>query len=245
MGAIHQAILMAALSGPTEHVSIDSPDPYFSSVKALFHFNGTDESTTITDVCGNTVTRAGNTQLKTAEKAFGSASVYFDGVGDQFYIAPGTNALDIYNGSSDSTVEFWYRAASNAGNQCLVEFAYNSSNRANISLVSGSLVFYTQTGAGSGIRITASSTPAAGTWVYVSLVRSASTFTLYINGKAVGTSTTTGLPSHATNMVMCVGRSHMTSANDYTGYIDELRVTKGVARYTYDLLPPLGEFSDT
>ena len=76
------------------------------------------------------------------------------------------------------------------------------------------------------------------TWTHVAAVRSGSTITLYINGTADGTvSSAVNIVSHG---ALQVGRQILVSATDqmWLGYIDELRISKGIARWTSNFTPP-------
>lgn len=68
------------------------------------------------------------------------------------------------------------------------------------------------------------------TWVYLSLSRSGSTFTLRINGAIVGTDTSASALDDTATDLMIGGWESV--GNNLGGNIDELRMTKGVARYT-------------
>ena len=81
------------------------------------------------------------------------------------------------------------------------------------------------------------------TWTHVAAVRKGSTVTLYINGTADGTmSSSVNVMSHG---ALQVGRQVAVSstAQMWQGYIDELRVSKGIARWTADFTPPTAPYT--
>jgi hypothetical protein len=94
-------------------------------------------------------------------------------------------------------------------------------------------------------KILASSAMTNTTWTHVALVRSGATVTCYQDGTSVGTFniSTGAMPS--TTDGMTVGR--LTTNTDgyyFTGNIDELRISKGLARYTATFTPPTAAFAD-
>jgi hypothetical protein len=212
-------------------------DDDFASVVSLLHFNGADGSTTFTDVTGKTWTAAGNAQIDTAQSKFSGASGLFDGTGD-FISASSSADFNVLPG--DFTIEFHCRFASSAGNQAFFEGYLNSSNRWNVSLVSGAIVFYTIVGGTGSIKITASA-PAATTWHHVALTKTGTTFTLWVNGSSVGTSTTASYYSGNVAMYVASGGT----GSNYNGHIDDFRITKGVSRYASTFTPPALEFYDS
>jgi hypothetical protein len=85
-------------------------------------------------------------------------------------------------------------------------------------------------------RITSGAVLLANTWAHVALTRSGTSMRLFINGVQVG-----GTYSSAANFSdgLCViGKESTSAINWFSGYMDEFRVTKGVARYTSAFTPP-------
>ncbi len=201
-------------------------DPYFSSVVLLTHLDGADGSTTFVDSSsyGRTITPAGGVQIDTANFEFGGASAWFNSVGDSLRCAQSSD-FDLFGG--DFTAEGWYYTGSNAGNQCVLEFGANNNNRLNLSIVAGSLLIYEQI-PGGAVLITASAPP-INTWNSWCMEKSGATLTLYINGAVAGTAMGASYPSGA--LYCDIGRSIHGAGGDFNGWEDEIRVTKGVARY--------------
>jgi len=86
-------------------------------------------------------------------------------------------------------------------------------------------------------------TIAVGSWIHFALVRSGTTTVLYINGTALIT-----LTSDSTNYnTPFIGLGAIYDATSYPlgGYIDDLRISKGFARYTANFTAPTAAFSDT
>ena len=64
-----------------------STDPYWASVVLAMHFDGTNGSTTFTDIKGHTVSSAGSPVISTARSKFGGASGLFSGSPDALSLA--------------------------------------------------------------------------------------------------------------------------------------------------------------
>lgn len=211
-----------------------SGDLYFADVSLLLHMDGSNGSTTFTDSSNNalTVTANGNAQISTAQSKFGGASGYFDGNGD--YLS-GTLASAI--GTAEFTAEAWVRIASSRNYRMILETRNNDSTSAGFVLGANSsaqLFLFTN----SGFRITGG-TLSLNTWHHVALVRSAGVFKIYLDGTALAGSYTS-----SANLSLAGFRIGMDWANlhPWDGYIDDLRITKGVARYTADFTPPTAAF---
>jgi hypothetical protein len=215
-------------------------DPQFGSVSLLLHGNGTNGSTTITDSSPTpkTVTAFGNAQISTAiADPFGSTTgvLAFDGTDD--YLDISSSSAFGY-GLSDFTIEFWiYRNASSALQVCVDHRVGGSVRVAPTLYISSNTILYYTNG---GNRIT-SGTVASTQWVHVALSRSGSSTRLFLNGiQAGGTYTDT---NNYIDSPVRVGGAHDGSSST-NGYIDDLRITKGVARYTSNFSVPPAQFPD-
>jgi hypothetical protein len=79
-------------------------------------------------------------------------------------------------------------------------------------------------------------------WNHVAIVRNGSTWTVSINGTSVGTATYSGTVNIPIGPLE-IGWAGTTDSY-FTGYIDDLRITKGIARYTANFTPPTAAFED-
>lgn len=216
-------------------------DPYWGNVVSLLHFEGADGSTTFTDQRGRTWTRTGDTQIDTAQFKYGAASCLFDGVGDTITTP---NTTDLQVGASDFTIEAWVRPATTSGN-AIVLAKHSASEGEWIVYRSGTTMqFYATSGGGTwnianGITI---GTVAAGNWYHVAVARSGSNIRTFLDGVA-GDTATSALPIATTAQVLRLGGNVATDF--YSGWIDEFRLTKGVARYTSNFTPPASQFPDS
>jgi hypothetical protein len=78
----------------------------------------------------------------------------------------------------------------------------------------------------------------ANQWTYLAWVRSGSTLTFYVNGVAGGTATVAGAITGGTTTVVLGSKDNGLSGYGTVGYIKDLRITQGVARYTTTFTPP-------
>jgi hypothetical protein len=216
------------------------PDPNFSSVSLLLHGDGTNGSTTITDSSPSpkTVTAVGNAQVSTAQSKYGGASIAFDGTGDYLELATTTD----FAFSGDFTVESWVyfsTAPTGVNAAWVIDFRIGSTNHLVAGIYSSSPKIICGLNALSSIGTT---TLTASTWHHLAWVRSGSTITSYVNGVSDGTfSTSYSQPATA----LVIGSRYTKVTEFLNGYIDELRITKGVARYTANFTPPTAPFPNS
>jgi len=184
----------------------------------------------------NVLETIGTAQISTSVKKFGTGSMYFGGTGACF-IPPVTESIKV--GSGDFTIELWLYWASS-----LTPAVWWASSTSSI-LISDVAATYaiisssTDTASGYSRLIDAPSSLSANTWGHVAVVRSSGTTKIYLNGTVGGsTSSITGSFDCAYVGFQKVG------GRSLNGYIDDLRITKGVARYTANFTPPTAAFPD-
>jgi hypothetical protein len=105
--------------------------------------------------------------------------------------------------------------------------------------LSGAVFRFYVTVAGGGDIITSATTIRAGEWNHIAITRSGTTWTMWLNGVSQGTSASTTRP-YGPNEMLSVGTQNYTpGAGDWlNGYVKDLRITKGYARYTATFTPP-------
>jgi hypothetical protein len=205
-------------------------DPYFDNVVLLMHANGSDGSTTFTDVMGSTVTPFGNAQISTAQSVFGGSSIRFDGTGDGLRIA---TSGSFGFGTGDFSIELRLRLVANAvsGGTTLFDFR---------SALTGTpwTCYVINTGSGNRIGIYSSyvavpettQTLALNEWYHIAIERKSGIFYIFINGtQQVATATGNGDLGSSCPVRIGVAVDETTAACN--AYMDEIRITKGVARY--------------
>ena len=210
-------------------------DPYFSSVSSLLHFDGTNGSTTFTDQKSNTWTASANAQIDTTTKQYGTGSGHFSAVGsyiDATVAGPGTSDFTIeqwVKWSGDTTnlgFIFDWRPASTNGNYLT---CYISGGTPHIFFNSGDLV--------SGGSLSTSA------FLHVAYCRSGSSGLLFIGGSQVG-STITDTNNYQGTRLRIAGSGMNGPGGASLGWMDDFRLTVGVARYTSNFTPPTAAFPD-
>lgn len=77
------------------------------------------------------------------------------------------------------------------------------------------------------------------TWHHVAMSNENGTIRLFVDGTIVQSESIFGTPSSSSSLPLVVGQADNESL---TGFVDDLRITKGVARYTTDFTPPTEAF---
>ena len=195
----------------------------------------------------NVIETVGNAQLSTVVKKYNNASMYFDGTGDSLKILDNPN---INLGLGDFTLECWvYFNVVNTEQVIFSKGWQSSSAYASymIYMTSGaSLRFGASTNGGSWdiANEKVIGTMTAGAWAHVAVTRSGTSFRAFINGVINNSFTFTSsasLASIAAQTLFIGGRTDGNSTMN--GYLDDLRITKGYARYTANFTAPIETLS--
>ena len=217
-----------------------------SYTKLLLHMNGADNGTTFTDESGKTVIIAGNACTKTGAKKFGTASAYLDGNGDYLSLA---DSDDFNFGNGDFTIDTWLYIDSTISGRWPGIFAQRTSGSSGIScflmLTDKKARFEYSTNGTSTTGTTFNTTLNTNQWYHLALVRNGATITCYINGVAEATTVNIGTSTiYNSSAAVIIGWLVGSSGVDcyLKGYIDEMRFSKGIARWTANFTPPTAEY---
>jgi len=234
-------------------ILIPSSNPIYAAVDdsytvSLLHFNGANGMQTFTDESGKTWTAHGAAYTDTTVYKFGSASGNFPGSSNWIDVPDNS---DFHLGSGDFTIDFWMRLSTgSSGSEQRIAGQMDSS----FTLSSVSFYFYKLTDntlnggifAGSNSYIAHSDTALSeNVWYHIALIRNANILTLYINGIAGSTTKDlTGITVNNSSAHLSIGRLGDYADTYFTGFIDEFRLSKGVARWTTNFTPPTAEYPD-
>ncbi len=199
----------------------------------LMHFDGDNGSTVFIDEAGNTVTRTGGAQIDTEFYVFGGSSLLLGSSGDTLRV-PYAVSLDI--GTADVTLEMRIRRASGGANQVLIDFRGTSASFSSgwVMYVSSDNKLAIYNGV-TNTNFVSELTVPVGEFCAVAADREGAQWRLYVNGVASGIfSSSANWATHSTGIK--IGAQH-DGANQFLGHIDELRLTKGLARYRGSYTP--------
>ena len=217
----------------------------YTNTVLLLHGDGTNGSTTIVDsskVAGspNTVTAVGNAQISTAQSKFGGASIAFDGTGD--YLTLSSNSAFGFS-TADFTWEAWVYIAGAQGTDRAFIDVRPSAAAVGVFYISNTnkLAFF-----GNPVIGNTGASLAISTWYHVALVRASGLWGCYLDGISQWTSSQAFTFPNAPSMTIGAGQAAAVGAGatPFNGYIDDLRITNGVARYTANFTPPTAPFPD-
>ena len=171
---------------------------------------------------GITFTAQNGAQLSTAQQKFGTASLFLDGVNDSVV------SDETYNfGSNVFTVDMWVRPTSGTQDNIFYDSRDSTSNNAIALRQAGDNLLVLRA---NGTLFNINNVFSTNTWVHVAIARGdpfGNTFSVYVNGTNEG-STTFGLTATAADIHI---GSDFNGANNWAGYIDELRISD-IDRYS-------------
>ena len=223
-------------------------DTHWNNVVLAMHMNGVDMSTFFTDEKGKEVTRIGNAVIETSKSKFGGSSAYFDGSSGLSVSDP--NAFNI--GLANFTIELWFYKVSGSSQtvQRLIQIGPNGGTSAgdnglwimaNAATANQCLPFVDTYSGGAYRSPTGGGTPPTqNEWHHLAVVRESDVWTIYIDGAVYATGTLAGYSISKTDVY--IGQNS-TGGERFKGYIDDIRITKGVARYTAPFTAPTTSFN--
>jgi hypothetical protein len=208
-----------------------SGDPNWSSVSLLL------TGDTLTDSSSNpkTITITGNTQVSTGTKKYGAGSLYFDGTGD--YLTVSSNS-ELQLSTGNFTIECWINTTdTKAYSGIISDNSYHTTTNNFQLMLNYPANKLTIWNAGN-VLCTSATSVNTGSWIHIALVRTSSTnVTLYINGVADASATIASTLAFGTGPLI-IGSQNGFLERTLVGYIDDIRITKGLARYTSNFTPP-------
>ena len=168
-----------------------------------------------------------------------TGSVVFDGNGDWLSIA---DSNDWFYSTGNFTIEFWYyfNVLPDSDGQYFYSQRVDGGNYVFIYADSTQGWVFDSYSSVQGPKVTASTSHKTGVWRHLAVVRNNNTFTIYIDGIASGTSSSSSsIPD--LNAILELGRWTGGPSRYVNGYISNLRILKGTALYTSNFTPPVHE----
>lgn len=210
-------------------------DSYYSGVSLLLHGEGSNSSTTITDnsTSPKTITVTGGAQISTAQSKFGSSSIYLPS--SSTIATPSSSGFEF--GTGDFTVEFWWYVTTLPTSEArLVNFGGTPNSFLNLTYGFSSNTFTLVNESVAHVLTTAQSV-SLNQWHHIAYTRSSNTLYLFFNGALLNSTNYGGISTPATSVTFSPGPGG-------SSYFDEIRITKGVARYTSAFSTPTSVFAD-
>lgn len=226
-------------------------DPFFSDTVLMLHLDGADGATAIAAIVDDSAahhaasTVAGS--LTTAQKKWGTASYQCSGGSGGYIIY--ANHADWDLGAGQFTIECWARrTAAISGVRTLVSHWANSVGTFGWQLAfnGAALCFFYSTTGSNNPTVQGNYTSTLNDWDFFAVDRDASNDIRVYAGTPAGI-TVIGGPTNVPATIfhpattLLVGNDG-TNTRGWPGQIDDLRITKGVARYAGTCPVPTGEF---
>jgi hypothetical protein len=209
---------------------VSGPDPYFANVQLLLHMDGTSGSTSFPDnsPAARTVTVVGLTQVDTSVVKFGTGSLFSTGVTG--YLSTSNIVASI---TTPWTVELWVYPPRDTN------VRWNTSVASQFTLglrdSVGARLLLSPTSAATLATTNYGLIP-ANTWGFVTVVNDpvVGLMQLYVDGVLVG--------SQGNKPMVNMARVYAAGTGGLSGYVDDVRFTVGVARYSGNFTPPTAPF---
>jgi hypothetical protein len=245
MGAIlaHHGLLLADAGGG------GATDTYYSSVTLLLHGEGSNHSTTFTDNSSSpktpSVSGSGAVEISTSQSKYGSASISTNATAVALDYA--SNAGFGF-GSGDYTLEAFVRS-SNTSSQINTIFDTRNGSTTGVQFWMGGGVASQPgnvLGCSSNTAVMATGgTVSANTWIHCALCRSGTTLRGFVDG--VQAFSITDSRTYASSAPCRLLGDYASSSGQFmlSSFLDEVRITNGVARYTANFTPPSSAFPNS
>lgn len=211
-----------------------------SNTKLLMHFDGADASTTFTDssASNRTATVTADAQIDTAQSKFGGASGLFDGTTDRVTYP---NSADFEFGSGNFSIDGWIRPSVVSGVKVVISRDESTTYVPFIVAYvnSSTLAFYSSSDGATWDIANAQTigTVAQDTWYHFEVSRSGNNWYTFLDG-VQGATWTSSATVVANSGAICIGLGLGANSYSWAGWIDELRVVKGIAGHTANFTLP-------
>ena len=188
----------------------------------------------IDNTAKNVLETVGNAQISTSVKKFGTGSLAFDGTGDYLDV-PSTVNLSF--GTGDFTIEFWIKTSS-TGFNIMNPSSATGSGYWGLLVQSSDLRWNSAYNVTNLFAVSATSI-LDNNWHHVAIARSSGTTKVFYDG--VSQTSQADSTNYSGVAAWRIGSGNVAALN---GYIDDLRITKGVARYTTTFTPQTSQWQD-
>ena len=212
-------------------------DPYWNNVSLLLNGDGTNGSTTFTDLSSSPkpITNINSVTVNTTTKKFGTGSIDFSG--SNYLTTP--NSTSLVFGTGDFTIESWFNLKSISDYATIAGLWNGITGYGWLLQVGPSETRLVTTSFAFNVS---SWSPSLNTWYFLAVTRSSGSVKIFINGVQIG-STSTNTSNIQSSSPLNIGVVNDGSVfATLNAYLDDLRITKGIARYTANFTPPTAAF---
>lgn len=214
------------------YIGIDADatgDPFWDACVLALRCDGTNGSTTFTDVSpaarGN-ATVSGSTAVSTSQsKFYGSSLNVPTGSGNFLSYADSAD----WNWDTDFIRDCWVYLNTTAGRQTLFS-QYADGNNYNLMTLegSGSLAMYSASGGVFQLQMqTVNSLVTTATWTHIRFSKIGGLYIIFVNGQPVMSLTSTASIADQA-VVLRIGASDATGAGVNNGFLNDIRIYRGV-----------------
>ena len=226
-------------------IILDGSDDLYDYVIFLANMDGVDaqKSFTSQDSYARVATFNGNSQFDTDQAKFGDTSLLLFGGPNDHITFPDADELSL--GNDSFTIECWIRWeliqthtsffvskwTTGGGNEWAVGYDYAAGSYK---------LWVSSTGSDVIEKCVWANSPTLGEWIHIAATFDGTTYRLFHNGDLVDSDvSSTTLAS--TNSLLTIG-DRADGTLEFDGWIDDVRITKGHARYTDDFDVPTKAF---
>ncbi|MDD5541383.1 MAG: LamG domain-containing protein, partial [Candidatus Marinimicrobia bacterium] len=227
-----------------------------SYTKLLLHGDGADGDTTITDsaVGGSappkTVTASGSAQIDTSQTKFGTGSILFSSATSDFVYVDSTDADidDFYMGTGAFTIDFWVRFSSVAAENPFFSQYVDGDNYVEATHTGTHINLTIKSATVTTVALSCDHTAVANVWYHIAFVRGyayvANNWAVLVNGTVLASGLSDADPWPDLNADFDIGRRQAGGAVYMNGWLDEFRVSKGIARWIKEFTSPVRPYSN-
>ncbi len=207
--------------------------------RLLLHCDGTNGAVSFPDEAGgHPVVAFGDAQVSLSQSRFGGTAAYFDGSGDYLETA---DLADFEPGGQAFTIDLWLYPLDNGNSSYLIGKSVPDAGQGyDIRFRNNTIVVVGVNGWAENIVSDASVSAAA--WHHVAVSSTTNTVYLFIDGIQKGTCPRSIIPDQ--DVPLRVGRTAAYGGGAFYGYLDEVRYSLGVARWTNNFAVPTAPYVD-
>lgn len=206
---------------------------------SLLHFDDG-----LKDETGKVWTAKNGASVSTVQSKFGGSSLFLDHTKNQYASIPTSTDFDF--GANDFTIDWWEYRTTTATNVNSVTISKQASDTGlGIALgfcyINGTTIYYYISSGSSAWDIVSGATLGSvilNQWAHYAVCRQGNKFYAFQNGVLKSTATSS-LSINPNTYPLCIGNY---AGDPFPGYIDEFRISKGIARWTTDFTPPTAPY---